>query len=1082
MQQNILLKSYDVKPFLNQDEYISFELYSNVKNLKENFLTNNFDLEVQYNVERNMSRKFFVYGKIYSKNVDVENLDLIFKTSNNDNLYSPNIKENLIGENNKIIKIKPSKLTEEESLSRNIFGTNVYSYFIQFEIEKDLNFSSNYLNVEIKGGKKVVNGELIYNNVSNFYEIPLVLYDDEGNFLPYGTEDTIFDENFDVVDININYPFLYNYHFIRTDFDVTDENSVYFPFTITNNADGIVNYITETSITDVNNFPKFNLLMDFPSIFGKEKVELKVKKITEVEKNQFTLPPNLYNPQLFFQNSPWKGFPANVSQFGVFGYAIQKLRNIMANNISYGVQNIYNTPQQFYDNVHRYVLSFFKGCNLDVRTNSTVTNDYFLNAFLSYNISPYKKDVDSTKIGEFIDIFREGGGTYFDTINVGFNKSEDRKLFEIDLTKTNFTKINEVIQVDITSTENVSKKFPDFLTIKVTAENKKPTVRFQQAFQSVEAFNQDIDVVVELDKKYNGLNTVVLTLSSITDFSTAVLSEDYEIIQKTAQIKNGDDKAVFKIRIFGKNNYFIPKELNLQLIQSGDELIIVEEENITTIDIVQSIITSWTKYEFPADPIAGIGIFRTNQPIYNSSEVLKFQVQNSNIDNFYKEKCFLTKFSYKLKCINKGDTTIYYDGEYDGGIPKEIKPDEEVFSIDVNDEFQNFEFILPGNKNIITFTDSNNKTRYKYLNSKYEFRLTNISPVVEGSSFDSDIYEDVIIDALELSSLNIMSSNETSEAFRTILRLNNFFQIGSVARKIAFSNIYNIIEKDLTQELSIPIKFILNRISNSPEGGTNADVPDFGSSFSDNIVGLIPLAALIRRNIYALRTRVNNIYYPRPKNTNYNSISTEINLDRLNNNDSELGIIKENTEMFGTVIINKSINNNNGTRVVYRKFTNRVDLINLAVPSQTTINYLLSENGSDLISLFNKYFKFEYRILRDSIRTIGVVEPIIFFTPGKINFVKGQNLKEKEENSLLIARNGVSAGTPQQKLPSPNFDNPFWIKYIQQGNPDFNPLTEIKFSPGTQTQINSFSDDIDGTKLLPVYYAPLYRFENQITF
>lgn len=1110
MQKKILLKSYDVQPFINQDEYISFELYSTVKNIKENFLNNNFDLNLQYDAERNISRKFFVYGKLYSKNVDVSKVNMIFKTSNNDTLYSPDLKNNLIGEDKKSIMINATQLAAEESISRNIFDKKVCSYFIQFEIKNDLNKKTNDLLIQITGSSLSVVGTPLtsitesYNPVNNIYKTPLVIYDDEGNFVPYGTDDTVFDEDLNIVEKNNDYPFLYDYHFIRQDFDVVDDNNVFFPFKTELKSDGTIVYDNSTQITDANNFPKFNLLMDYPSFFGIEKVQLGAKKITGIKDGQYVVPINLYKPELFLQNSPWKGAPITMAQWNVFGYAVkERLRNITASDNTYGSQPIYNTPEQFYDKINQYVLSFFKGCNLDIRNPLTITNDYFLRAFLNYNAFQNKKELNETEVSEFVDSLRDGGGDYFDTIDVDFGINEDKKMFEVDLTKTVLSELNEKIEIEVVKKENVEVKFPSNLIINVVAENKKPTVYFETNYNSVEAFNQDIDVVVKLDKKYAGINTLNLTLSTVTEMSTAVsleeaksidvdyvltnefypdstpLKHNYEIIKNTAEIKYGDDSAVFKIRIYKSNNYFIPKTLNLTIIKNTDELIINQSENLLLIDIVPSIITSWTKYEFPADNLVGIGIFKTNQSINNSSEILKFQLQNSNINEYYREKSFTSDLSYNIECINRGEAVIYYDGEY-GGVEKEVKPNEVVFSNFINEEFKFMEFILPANNNLISFTDIDNKTRVKYINSKYEFRLKNINPYVPDSNNDSDVYNDVIIDAQELSSLSVALSSKSSEAWRTILRLNNFFQSGNVSKKIFSSNVYEIIKQDLNQEQIGQIELTKGVFK------TSNGYPDFVSNPSqqpNNPAGLSSIAYLVRRNIYALRTKINNVYYPRPKFTDWSNIPTVINLDNLNNNNSSLGIVKGSTEMFGTVILNKSINNINGTNIEYRKFTNRVDLIGLLVPSQTTFNYFTPENTADSAIFLNKYFDFDYKILRDS-KQKDSLETIaqFFFSPLKKDFVVGSNTAEKENSALSIANNGISLNIFPNNLPSPRFDDVEWINYIKQGNPDFNPLREVKFFPESQLNVNNFSNNIDGTKLLPVYKINKYIGSNQITF
>ena len=89
-QKKILLKSFDVQPFLDKDEYIDVQLTTSVKEIKKNYIANDFDLEQQYNTERNNSRKFFVYGRLYAKDIDTNGLIVTLNTSDNDVLYIPN--------------------------------------------------------------------------------------------------------------------------------------------------------------------------------------------------------------------------------------------------------------------------------------------------------------------------------------------------------------------------------------------------------------------------------------------------------------------------------------------------------------------------------------------------------------------------------------------------------------------------------------------------------------------------------------------------------------------------------------------------------------------------------------------------------------------------------------------------------------------------------------------------------------------------------------------------------------------------------------------------------------------------------
>jgi hypothetical protein len=960
-----------------------------------------------------------------------------FKTSNNDTIHSPDIKNNLLGINEKISYIQPKIFTANNSLSKNIFNKNISTYFFQFEIDGDLNNKTNKLLIEITGtSSNSINNQ--YNEVKNIFEIDLVNYDDEGIFIPFGSDDTIFDEEFNFVDINNDYPFLYDYHFIKRDFDVVDFNNVFFPFTTYTNPDGTVSFYNETTITDSNLFPKFSLLMDFVSQFGNEKATVEAKIVTN-SKDRYFLPDNLYDENIFNNFSPWKGFPQTIAQWNLFGLTVkQKLRNIISSDFSYGVQDTYNTPEEFYDKIHRYLLSFYKGCNLDIRNPLSITNDFILKSFLSYNASVYKKDVDNTIVGEFVENVLRGGNNYFDKKEVFFSINEKEKKFEIDLTKANITQLNEIIQLDITSVENVEKnKFPTSFFVNLIAENKKPTAFFENNFLSVEAISQNLPVKVKFDKTYNGLSPFELKIEVLQDLTTALDAIDYEILQDTVIVNPGDLEIEFLIKINYSNKYFLPKNLYLQLIQNGTDVIILENLNNINIEIQTSNVTCWTKYQFISDPLFGFGIFRTNRSVSNSNEIFNFQLQNSDASNLYIQNSFISKFNYEIECINRGDVTIVYDGEY-GGETKEVNPGEVLFTQSIDEEFKELSYILPTNLEIINFNDSENVERNKFLKSKYEFIIKNIQPAIENSNNDSDIYEDTIIPSETLPSIDVVQSKRTSEIWRDILRNINFFQtqdVGiSIFEKITSSPDLQIREL-IKPELDIQLQQIFNGLLLS------ADYVNSNESFGD----LNPLAKIVRKAIFALRTRVSNVYYPRPKFTNYNPISTIISTSLLNDNFIKTGVVKGSADMFGTVLLNKSIFGQDATKVFFRKFTNRLDLIDLSVPSQVTFNLFYQENDSDFAFEYKKYFRFNYKILNQS-----QLSSII---------LTGNNEKLNEDNANSIAINSNS----------PNFDDQNLINSLQPLFPNFNAISLIQFSPNSSIDVNSFSDNIFGIKPLPVY-------------
>ena len=210
-QKKILLKSFDVQPFLDKDEYIDVQLTTSVKEIKKNYIANDFDLEQQYNTERNNSRKFFVYGRLYAKDIDTNGLIVTLNTSDNDVLYIPNKKNNILQSGTTSVSLVTKPLTENVSLSKNIFENIQSTYYFQFEID-----GSNSETGTTKSALMSISG----NNVFNTGSTILIYYDNDNNFVPYGTIDNVFDTNFDLIEINNDFAFLYDYHWIKKDFDV----------------------------------------------------------------------------------------------------------------------------------------------------------------------------------------------------------------------------------------------------------------------------------------------------------------------------------------------------------------------------------------------------------------------------------------------------------------------------------------------------------------------------------------------------------------------------------------------------------------------------------------------------------------------------------------------------------------------------------------------------------------------------------------------------------------------------------------------------------------------------------------------
>ena len=931
-QKKILLKSFDVQPFQNQDEYIDVELFCSTKEIKQNYLSNNFDLQKQYNSERNNSRKFFVYGRLFAKQTDTNGLIVTLSTLDNDILYFPNKENNILPPNTKSISVVANTVVKNTDLSLNIFGNIESSYYFQFEID-----GSNLDSGTTKNANINVSGTNVNNNISTL----LIYFDSDNEFVPYGTVDTVFDSNFELIEINNNFPFLYDYHWVKQNIDVVTFNNVYFPFNQFQDNYGNTIIDNSTRITDANLNPTFQLLMDYPSFFGLEKATLNVIK-SVAPRNNFYVPLQYFNSQKFENYSPWEGSPQNQYQWNLVGGALNNIRNVIINNpASYSNLKTFNTSQQFYNANIGFYLSYFEGSNLNIQNTNALYDNLIIQGFLNYSSSIYKKDVSKTSIGEFVSGFTIDTGQIIDVVDISFNKGNTSENYSIELSGVTFYNELDYLSVVFDSVNNIDIGVPNSYLINVVAENKKPTAYFKISTDNVYAENLDYYLEVDLDKPYQGINPVTLSLSVLADKTTAVsldqaiqqypnypftvgfstsgdTQHDYEIILDSVSLTQGSSKAVFKIRIYYSNYYYLTKNLTLQISSSTSDILIDPLNNLFSLQINSSVVPGWTKYQFPADDLAGIGIFRSNRVVGYSNANYLLELESPQINNTANRLNFTPNFNYTISCINAGDTEIAYGGDY-GGQQQNVLPGQTVFSVQSSQNFEQFDFVLPSNANLIENHDvTNGKITPKYLKSKYEFRIENIDPVDLTVSGTSSYFNDIIIPAQEITAF----SNTT---------LNNYNQ---------WKNYINSIDFFDTTQTGISTTFITE---------------DYPTNLGQYSLTLNQL----NKSVFILKTGVANIYYPTPSSSDRNAISQLIDTSSSNTTN---GL----TSVFGTLIINDSVINNSGigvhlfngsTFISYRAFTNDRNSKNLLVPAQTSINPIQTDSdAAGLAKFFNFYY------------------------------------------------------------------------------------------------------------------------------
>lgn len=214
----ILLGSEDVVIRDNEDEFLNIELSRIAKEVKPDNVNNDFDLADRYVKERNESLKFCVYGTIESKYSDVVNMVMEVSTSDNDTLFTP---KKFSGSTiSKTISIKTIPLSKKGSLSKNVYGKEKASYFFLFEIGKDeldtkLETIRNSGKIP-KTDKIIIKIDDPVRKVFDFIEIPFIFYDENGEFIQYGTRTTEINDDGSQSEINNDFPFFYDRHWIKT--------------------------------------------------------------------------------------------------------------------------------------------------------------------------------------------------------------------------------------------------------------------------------------------------------------------------------------------------------------------------------------------------------------------------------------------------------------------------------------------------------------------------------------------------------------------------------------------------------------------------------------------------------------------------------------------------------------------------------------------------------------------------------------------------------------------------------------------------------------------------------------------------
>ena len=230
----ILLGSEDIISRDNEDIYLNINLNRSFAEYKLEKYDNDYNLATQFNIERNKSRNFFIYGIVDSNIIDCNNYPI--------KAYS----------NSSLTNLVYSTYTTSMNLNGdlNIFNKKRGKYFIPLT-----NYTGNSIFIVIQSDNNNIKQQV--------FEQGLVFYESDGEFIPYGTETVEIDSNFNSTDINNNFPFFYNKHWVKKNISLQQEKKAKISF---NSKKQSVSEGGDVSVL---------VKLDKPSPFGNESMVLK---------------------------------------------------------------------------------------------------------------------------------------------------------------------------------------------------------------------------------------------------------------------------------------------------------------------------------------------------------------------------------------------------------------------------------------------------------------------------------------------------------------------------------------------------------------------------------------------------------------------------------------------------------------------------------------------------------------------------------------------------------------------------------------------------------------------------------------
>ena len=248
-KKKILLGEKDIISKDNEDMFINLNLTSTFTEIRADKYDNVFDVSKQFNKERNASRDFRIYGIIDSTIVDCDNLRVnVYRFAN----PGTGINSGTTVPTGFIKFITSTPLVYG---GYNVYGKKRGKYILELT-----GYTNDFVYL------KIPTNSFSYHN--QLYSQQLIFRDAEGNFIDYGTQTIDIANDGSAVEINNDFYFLYNKHWIKKDLLISEEKKAIVSFSATSAS----NTVLESDIP----VPFFNVTLNKPSPFGLEKVTLDI--------------------------------------------------------------------------------------------------------------------------------------------------------------------------------------------------------------------------------------------------------------------------------------------------------------------------------------------------------------------------------------------------------------------------------------------------------------------------------------------------------------------------------------------------------------------------------------------------------------------------------------------------------------------------------------------------------------------------------------------------------------------------------------------------------------------------------------